>query len=110
MKKIYFGEKYNQNIMLPSTLTHIFFNGDFNQKIIIPESVLYLGLSDKFDCLINIPSSVKFLCIKNNNNNIVDYLTDNLETLVIQSYDNFNAELNNLPNSIETLIVDISKD
>ena len=54
-----------------------------------------------FRC-INIPFNIKYLKLNCNNQNIIDYLHNNIEELELDS--DFNLELNNLPTSIKKII------
>jgi len=71
-------------VNLPPNLTHLTFGSHFNQQV-------------------NLPFRVQFLEVRCNNINIIDYLPDSVEELVLGSY--FNLELNNLPSSIKNLLL-----
>ena len=90
-----------------SNLHKLTFGYTFNQPLQNSLSKLSnlckLTLGHNFDQIINIPFNIKYLKLNCNNQNIIDYLHNNIEELEL--YSNFNLELNNLPTSIKKIII-----
>ena len=104
--QITFGESFNQKVILPENLTQITFGNCFNQKVILPENLTHITFGYEFSQEVNLPEKLKYLMIDCNNLNIINYLPNGLEELIL-GY-NFDLELNNLPNFIKRIIFYIS--
>lgn len=107
IQKLYFGNKFNQDIVVPSTLKYLFLGYDFNKKIIFNENLTHLGLSKNFSQNLDLPFNVIFLDLElsKTNSNILDNLPDSIETLVISGYSKDEHYMDNLPTSITNLII-----
>jgi hypothetical protein len=116
-----FGNYFNQKVDLPQNLVHINFGWSFNQVVELPPNLVYINFGDKFNQEVNLPPNlthltigycfnqkvdlpldIKYLKINCNNKNIIDYLPDSIEELVLGL--DFDLELNNLPQSIKKII------
>jgi hypothetical protein len=94
-----FYSDYNKSIILPPNITHLILGIMYNQPIKIPEKLTHLVLDHYFDQPIELPNTLTHLILGsvpsfNKNRNKEQY---NIQKL-----------LNNLPNSLETLIFDIN--
>lgn len=112
IKLIKLSNNYNNNIVnINNTQCEYLTMGKlFNKKICLPDTIVYLEIGINFDKEIFLPNKLKYLVLHNNNNNIIDYLPNNVEYLKLYYYtldhktNNYN--LNDLPNSIKTLSID----
>ena len=59
-------------------------------------------MGSNFNQNLNIPFNIKYLKLNCNNQNIIDYLHNNIEELELDL--DFNLELNNLPTSIKKIL------
>ena len=97
------GWVFNQQVNLSPNLIHLTFGYCFNQQVNLPPNLTHLTFGWKFNQQVNLPFSVQFLELDCNNINIIDYLSDNVEELVL-GYNNI-LELNDLPSSIKKLVI-----
>lgn len=101
-----FGERFNQKIVFPESLplTHLKFCADFNQFVIFPNSLVHLTLGVNFLQLVDFPN-IKYLKINSDAGddmimeNLLNNLPNSLETLIFGYY--FNSVIDNLPSSIK---------
>jgi hypothetical protein len=99
---INFGNNFNQKVDLPPNLVHINFGDCFNQQVDLPQNLVHINFGYDFNQKINLPLDIIYLNINSNNKNLIDYLPDSIEELVLGF--NFNLELNDLPQSIKKII------
>ncbi len=99
----YIYSQFNQLLKLPKNLTHLTFGYKFVQQIVLPENLTHLIIGYKFNQVVQLSYNIKYLGLDNNNNNIIDYLHDTIEELILGKY--FNSELNNLPCSINSIVL-----
>jgi hypothetical protein len=98
---INFGCRFDQKVDLPSNLTHLTFGDYFNQKVNLPYNLKHLTFGYDFNQKVDLPLDIKYLKINSNNKNLIDYLPDSIEELVLDC--DFNLELNDLPQSIKKI-------
>jgi hypothetical protein len=96
-----FGFYFNQKVDLPQNLVHINFGKKFNQKVNLPPNLVHINFGYYFNQKVDLPLDIKYLKINCDNRNIIDYLPDSIEELVLDL--NFNLELNDLPQSIKKI-------
>jgi hypothetical protein len=99
---INFGDYFNQKVDLPENLTHINFGFHFNQKVNLPPNLVHINFGMNFNQKVELPLDIKYLKIDCNNRNIIDYLPDSIEELILDF--DFDLELNDLPQSIKKII------
>jgi hypothetical protein len=97
-----FGEKFNQIVNLPDSLQYLSFGNDFNQPVNLPDTLTHLVFGKKFNQVVNLPLELKYLKLSSNNEYMIDNLVSSIKELKI-NYP-FNLELNNLPNGIRKII------
>lgn len=107
IQKLYFGTKFNQNLVLADSLRYLFFGQDFNKKIIFNENLTHLGIGKNFSQDLELPTSIIFFSIElsETNSNILDNLPNSMETLVIYGWKYDAKQIDNLPTSIVNLII-----
>jgi len=98
-----FGSYFNQKVDLPTNLTHLTFGFYFNQKIDLPPKLTHLTFGYWFNQKVDLPWNLKYLYLQMKETKIVDYLPDSLEELELGYY--FDSSLDNLPISLQTLII-----
>ena len=98
---INFGHYFNQEVILPSNLIHINFGDKFNQKVNLPPNLTHIHFGYYFNQKVDLPLGVIYLKINCNNKNLIDYLPDSIEELVLD--EDFDLELNDLPQSIKKI-------
>lgn len=98
-----FGFEFNYPLEIShlDNLNYLKLSELYNQKFNFPPNLLHLHLGFKFLSWIEIPHSVKSIKLNCNNNFIIDNLPNTIETLLLGP--DFCLELNNLPNSIKRL-------
>ena len=105
-----FGHDFNQDIIprvLPPTLKTIHFGTKFNMDItekVLPEGLQYLKLGSSFKKSVSLPASLTTIEIYGNINDkgIVDNLPSSVNTLIIN---NLSFEITNLPSTIGKIIL-----
>jgi hypothetical protein len=99
--KLTLGHCFNQPIQLNKQLTHLIVHDEFNKQIIMNDKLTHLTLGCEFNQKINLPETLIYLDIQTNPFDLIDFLPNKLEELILNT--EFNSELNNLPNSIKII-------
>ena len=93
-------------------LSHLTFSHYFDKPLENSLSNLtnltWLELGHKFNQPLELPSGIKILSIDCNNLSLIENLPNNVEELFLG--ENFNLELNNLPNSIKIIKFDCNSE
>ena len=116
-----FGESFNQIIILPENLTYLAFGKSFNQYVELPNSLTHLTLNNNFSYSINL-AYIKYLNINCNNTDLIENFPNSLEEIIFGKnfiqpiykfpnkikrlvflHDNYNQDLNNLPDSVKKI-------
>ena len=106
IKILIFGHSFNKQIKLPKLLTHLTLGFNFNQIIKLPKSLTHLTFCGNYNKMINIPHTIYCLKLNYNNTHIIDYLPFGIEQ--IELYHHFDLPLDNLPSSIKSIIFNSS--
>ncbi len=103
VKRVRCRRDFNEPIpKLPPSLTQLFFGESFNQPIVIPPNVVHLIFGHNFNQpLENLPNSLLYLELGNTFNHPITALPPNLLHLTFGN--NFNHPLTNLPESLTYL-------
>lgn len=115
LEKIEFGNNYQVSLFsvkFPDSLREIILNDSFNFSLpfFLPQNLEKIVLGKNFDYSLNtfvVPENLKYLRINGSITNKVlfDKLPKNFNTLEI--INNLDFDMNNLPDSLEELIIDI---
>lgn len=115
------GYLYNHPTILPNTLLYLIINNHFNQPIKLPETLVYLKLGYNFNQPVVLPDSLR--CLEVCGQNVILpkqllylsfntgphpklHLPETLKTILfIDSTNNVDWYLDNLPNSITTVVL-----
>jgi hypothetical protein len=111
LKTLIMGYNFNEHIdNLPDSLENLILTGSFNSPVDnLPTGLKTLVLGEKFNQYIkNLPYRLKKLVLSNNFAKSLDNLPPNLIYLQFVNNNNWVGNLNNLPNSIEFLLLDIN--
>lgn len=107
IKLIKLAYSYNNDIInLHETECNYFIMGcQFNKKILLPETIIFLEIGKKYNHSINLPHNLKFLVLGNNHNDIINYLPNNIENLILIGFvkNKINFNFNDLPNIIKEI-------
>jgi hypothetical protein len=119
LEVIEFGKNYNTSLFcvkFPDSLREIILKSYFNAGLptVLPSNIEKIVFGSEFDYSVNtflLPEKIKYLCISGDKTNkvLIDKLPSGIKTLKI--IDRLDFEMQNLPLSLEELILDIkSKD
>jgi hypothetical protein len=90
--------------MFSSQLTHLTFNYYFNQKVNLPNQIIYLNLDCSNSNIVdNLPFGIKELELTNNFNLELNNLPNSIEKITFNKYNQYDKELNCLPNFVNTI-------
>lgn len=96
------GYTFNQPMNLPPELTRLTLGYNFSQPVNLPNNLTHLTLGYKFSQPVNLPNITYLKIPSNNAHNIIDFLQNSLEELILSCV--FNLQMNNLPNGLKKLI------
>lgn len=88
-------------IVLTQNIVYLVLGNDYNQPIQLNENLLHLELGNDYNQPIQLNEKLHFLKLNINNQNLLDNLPNSIKTLILGH--KIDVELNNLPNSIKFL-------
>ena len=107
LKRIAFGNSFDQHVVLPDGLEEFSMGSKFNQPIALPNTLKKLVIGESFSQEIDLPMGLRELTLKNNHK-VIDYLPHSLKTLNLGT--RFNMEMNNLPTDLSYIYFDSFSD